>query len=136
MLVPNNNVVAIITARGGSKGIPGKNIIDLAGKPLIQYTIDAALGSDNIDRTIVTSDDDEILRISQELGAEVIKRPPEISGDNAPSSAAISHVLEELALQETRVDTGIVLILTRPLRSCGQAMAQALLVCMNRSILL
>ena len=68
----NTEAVGIITARGGSKGLPGKNIKPLAGKPLIAWSIEAALQSSRLDRVIVSSDDEDILRISRELGAEVI----------------------------------------------------------------
>ena len=72
------NVIGVIPARGGSKGVHRKNIKELAGKPLIQYTIDEAKKSDNINRVIVSTEDDEIAQISRDLGAEVIMRPEEL----------------------------------------------------------
>lgn len=72
-------IISIIPARGGSKGLPGKNIIDLAGKPLISYTIEASLKSKFITKTIVSSDSDEILEISKKYGSEILKRPDKLA---------------------------------------------------------
>ena len=83
-------VVTLIPARGGSKGIPRKNIIDICGKPLIAYAIEASLKSDSSE-TWVSTDDDEIAKISREYGAKVIKRPSEIATDNATSESALLH---------------------------------------------
>ena len=76
--------VAIIPARGGSKGVPRKNIRDLGGKPLIQWTIEAARASNSVDRVIVSTDDDEIADVCRDLGAEVLMRPEELATDEAP----------------------------------------------------
>ena len=89
-------ILAIIPARGGSKGIPKKNIIPLNGKPLIAWTIEASRASKYINRTLVSSDSEEILRISQKYMAETIKRPKEISRNNSPFQLLITHVLETL----------------------------------------
>ena len=75
--------LAIIHARGGSKRLPRKNVLDLNGKPLIVYTIEAGLKSKYIDKVIVTSDDTEILNISKKFGADTIKRPEELANDTA-----------------------------------------------------
>jgi CMP-N,N'-diacetyllegionaminic acid synthase len=87
--------VAIIPARGGSKGVPKKNIIDVKGKPLIYYTLKRALDSNYIDEIVVSSDDDEILKIVSELFPSVIliKRPDYLSGDESKSSDVILHAL-------------------------------------------
>lgn len=90
-------VIAIIPARGGSKGIPGKNIKFLGGKPLIAHTIEAARKAETVQRVIVSTDDAEIAQISKQWGAEVILRPTEISGDLASSESALLHVLKVLA---------------------------------------
>ncbi len=90
------SVLAVIPARGGSKGIPGKNIRYIAGKPLIAHTIEQAKNAKHVGRVIVSTDSIEIASVSQKYGAEVIKRPAEISGDNSPSEAALLHVLDEL----------------------------------------
>jgi GTP:adenosylcobinamide-phosphate guanylyltransferase len=74
-------ILSIIPARGGSKGLPRKNIIDLNGKPLIGWTIEASLKSKYITDTIVSSDDEEILNISQKYGVNTLKRPEELATD-------------------------------------------------------
>jgi len=93
--------IAVIPARGGSKGIPGKNIKDIAGKPLIAYSIKAALDADCVDRVIVSTDDQAIGDIAIANGAEAIKRPEEISGDFASSESALLHVLKVLNERES-----------------------------------
>lgn len=90
------NIIAIIPARGGSKGVPKKNIRNLAGKPLIYYTIKSANESKFINKVIVSSDDEEILDKSKEYGSTIIKRPKSISDDYSPTIDTILHVLEEL----------------------------------------
>ena len=87
-------------ARGGSKGIPRKNIRSLAGKPLIAYNIEQALRSRWINRLVVSTDDPEIGAVAQAYGAQVIWRPAEISGDSASSEAALLHTLETLDQDE------------------------------------
>ncbi|MDN5130961.1 cytidylyltransferase domain-containing protein [Aliarcobacter butzleri] len=89
-------IVSIIPARGGSKGLPGKNIIDLAGKPLIAWTIEASLKSKYITKTIVSSDDNNILEISKKFGAVTIKRPDELALDTTPSEPVVEHILKSL----------------------------------------
>lgn len=91
-----SDVIAIIPARGGSKGIPRKNLSLLVGKPLISYAITAALKSKYISQVMVSTDDEEIAQVSKSYGAEVIIRPPEISGDEASSESALLHVLNTL----------------------------------------
>ena len=83
-------IVSIIPARKGSKGIPNKNIIDLCGKPLIYYAINASLKS-NVEETWVSSDSQQILDISEDFGCKTIKRPAELSGDEASSESALLH---------------------------------------------
>lgn len=111
--------LAIIPARGGSKGIPGKNIKDLAGKPLIAWTIEAAKNSEYIDRVIVSTDDESIIEVAKKFGAEVpFIRPKEISGDLATDIEFINHALQYLAINE-KYQPDIVLRLppTSPLRT-------------------
>ena len=86
-------IVAIILARGGSKGIPKKNIKLLAGKPLIAYSIEAALKSKYIDRVIVSTEYEEIAEISKRYGAEVIERPEELAKDETPTIEVIIELL-------------------------------------------
>ena len=89
----NKTFLAIIPARGGSKRLPKKNILELNNKPLIAYTIEAGLQSKYIDKVIVSSDDDEILNISRKFGADIIKRPKELASDIATTFDAIKHTL-------------------------------------------
>lgn len=89
-------MLAIIPARGGSKGIPHKNITPLAGKPLIAHTIEQARAASVIARVVVSTDDPAIGQVSQQYGAEVIWRPAAISGDTASSESALVHVLDHL----------------------------------------
>lgn len=90
------NCIAIIPARGGSKGIPGKNIRIVAGKPLLAYSVEQALQTPSVTRVLVSTDDDAIATVALQYGAEVVKRPTEISGDTASSEAALLHVLNHL----------------------------------------
>ena len=83
--------IAVIPARGGSKGIKNKNIISCAGRPLICWTIDACLECSMIEHTFVSTDSEDIAEISQRLGANIIKRPIEIAQDNSPSILAFQH---------------------------------------------
>ena len=108
-------IISIIPARGGSKGLPGKNIIDLNGKPLIAWTIEASLKSKYITRTIVSSDDMKILNISKEYGSEVIKRPDKLALDTTPSEPVIENVLQSIENIE-EYDYLILLQPTSPLR--------------------
>ncbi len=112
-------VLAIIPARGGSKGIPMKNIVKLAGKPLIQYAIDAAKKSRRINRIVVSTNDPKIAKIAKSQGAEVpFLRPKEISGDNATTHDAIKHALDFFASTEDYFpDIVVILQPTSPLRT-------------------
>ncbi|WP_189628608.1 acylneuraminate cytidylyltransferase family protein [Roseivirga thermotolerans] len=88
-------LLGLIPARGGSKGVPGKNIKDLNGKPLISYTIDAAKSTDKLDRLIVSTDSEEIATVCKELGAEVpFIRPDHLATDTARAIGVIQHALE------------------------------------------
>lgn len=87
-------IPVIIPARGGSKGIPKKNIVEFCGKPLIFWTIKQALNSDCVSKVYVSTDDEEIASVSKRCGAEVIERPPEISTDGTSSEEALVHALD------------------------------------------
>src|SRR4030095_2662146 len=89
-------VLAIISARGGSKGILRKNVRLLAGKPLIAHTIEQAKAAQRVSREAVSTDHPEIAKVSRKFGAEVIERPAEISGDSASSESALLHALSWL----------------------------------------
>jgi len=109
-------ILAIIPARGGSKGIPKKNIVLARGKPLIAWTIESALSA-GIDRVFVSSDSDEILEIAKKYGAETIKRPSNLSGGKICSDVAIWHALAHLEKTEKFFpDMAILLQPTSPLR--------------------
>jgi len=100
-MIDCKKVLAIIPARGGSKGIPKKNIIDLGGNPLIHYSIKQANESEFCDRVIVSSDSDEINKISKELGAEVLfKRPSEIAESETLDYPVFEHAINFLINNE------------------------------------
>ncbi len=106
--------IAIIPARGGSKRLPNKNILNLGGIPLIAHSIlYAQKNSDLIDAVYVSTDDAAIKRIALEYGAKVIDRPEKLSGDFEPTVSALRHVLESI---ETDVENVILLQATNPLR--------------------
>ncbi len=94
------DIIAVIPARGGSKAIPQKNIRLLAGKPLIAYTIEQAYQASYVNRVVVSTDSPQIASVAEQYGAEVIKRPPEISSDTAQSELALLHVLDTLEQRE------------------------------------
>jgi len=119
-------ILAIIPARGGSKGIPRKNIFPLAGKPLLAWTVEAAKKSKMIDRVVVSSDDDEILEIAEKFGAEPIKRPKSMAGDKSPFNLLIFHALDYLKKKENYIpDILVYLQPTSPLRK-GKDINEAL----------
>lgn len=106
-------VLAIIPARGGSKGIPKKNIIDLAGKPLIAWTIEASYCSKYITKTIVSSDSDEILEVAKNHNSNILKRPDELATDISLSEIVVKHAIENM---EEKFDYIVLLQPTSPLR--------------------
>ncbi len=110
------NVVAIILARGGSKGIPGKNIIDFCGKPLIVWTIEQLKQSRGINSIWVSSDSEKILSISQNCGVESICRPHDISSDSATSESGWLHALDYIENKIGCVDFVVAPQVTSPLR--------------------
>jgi len=87
------NVLGVTLARGGSKGVPRKNIRPINGKPLLAYTIEEALKSKFINKYVVSTEDKEIAAVAREYGADVINRPEELADDNTPSIDAIKHAL-------------------------------------------
>ena len=114
-------ILAIIPARGGSKGIKNKNIIDVCGKPLIQYSIDLALDLKAIslvDEVIVSTDSDEIKKLSEGIGASVpFLRPSNISGDKAKSIDFILHAIKYYEDSSVYFDAVLLLQPTSPLRN-------------------
>lgn len=109
--------LAIIPARGGSKGIPRKNIFKVNGKPLIEYTIDEALKSQYLDEIIVSTEDVEIAEIAKNCGAHVpFLRPMEFAKDDSKTIDAILHVIEKLKIKKQVYDYIVLLQPTQPLR--------------------
>ena len=118
----NFKVLALIPARGGSKGIPGKNIRLLAGKPLIAHSIEQAKASKYVDRVIISTDDEKITQVAREFGAEVpFMRPAEIAQDLTPDFPAFEHCLDWLKEYEGyEPDIVVHLRPTGPLRTSKQ----------------
>lgn len=112
----NQKIIAIIPARGGSKGIPKKNIVDFCGKPLIVWTIENAKESKYIDEVYVSTDDKDIASVSEKYGAKIIWRPKEISGDTSSSEEALKHALCEIYKSQRTIDYVVFLQATSPLR--------------------
>ena len=110
------NVVAIILARAGSKGLPGKNIIDFCGKPLIVWTIEQLQQAKSVDSIWVSSDSEEILAIGRSCNVETIRRPDDISSDVATSESGWLHALEIIERKAGIVDIVIAPQVTSPLR--------------------
>jgi YrbI family 3-deoxy-D-manno-octulosonate 8-phosphate phosphatase len=110
-------ILALIPARGGSRGIPRKNLQVVAGRPLLAHTISAAQATPAITRVVVSTDDAEIEGVARDCGAEVVRRPAEISGDTASSESALLHALTRLRRDEG-YDPDLVVFLqaTSPLR--------------------
>ena len=111
-------MIAVIPARGGSKGVPGKNIKDLYGKPLIAYTIEAALNAKYISEVIVSTDDEEIAKVAQKYGAKVpFLRPATLATDNAQAIDSYIYTVERLNRDfGYKINDFIVLLPTTPLR--------------------
>lgn len=130
--------IAVIPARGGSKGIPGKNLKLLHGKPLISYTIQAASESGIFQGILVTSDDPEILRFAENAGVFAVQRPPELAQDHSPTEPAVLHAMDWWK-QNQGSEPDIISLLqpTSPLRDCTdiQRAYKILLQCEADSLL-
>jgi YrbI family 3-deoxy-D-manno-octulosonate 8-phosphate phosphatase len=112
--------LAIIPARGGSKGVPRKNVLPVGGLPLIAHAIRAALAAKRVTRLVVSTDDDEIARVSRRFGAEVILRPDDISGDSATSESALVHCLRTLGeTEQYKPELTMLIQCTSPLTSAA-----------------
>lgn len=107
-------ILGVIPARGGSKGVPRKNVRMLAGQPLIAWTIQAAKASRRLDRFVVSTEDAEIARVAREYGAEVLERPKELAADETPTLPVLQHALSVIP-----ADTIVVLQATSPVREPG-----------------
>jgi CMP-N,N'-diacetyllegionaminic acid synthase len=110
------SVLALITARGGSKGLPGKNVRPVQGRPLIDFTIAAARGAACVDRVVLSTDDDEIARVAEACGCEVpFRRPAALASDTATSMDVVLHALDQLPQH----DIVVLLQPTSPARESG-----------------
>ena len=107
------NIIAIIPARGGSKGLPRKNVLPFNSEPLVVHSIDFAKECSLVNTVYVSTNDDEIASISSDSGAAIIQRPLELSGDSATTESAIEHVLSTLTVKP---DIIILLQATSPFR--------------------
>jgi CMP-N-acetylneuraminic acid synthetase len=120
-----SSVLGVIPARGGSKGIPGKNVRLLAGKPLLGYAADAARASGAIDRLVLTTDSEEIAEIGRAVGIDVpFIRPPELAEDDTPMLATLEHAVERVELEGWEPELIVLLQPTAPLRR-GEHIAEA-----------
>ena len=107
-------IFGVIPARGGSKGIPQKNVRQVCGKPLIAWTIEAAQQSVLLDQWVVSTEDPEIARISRLYGAEILDRPPQLATDTTPTLHVLKHALDHVS-----ADIVVLLQPTSPIRSSG-----------------
>src|SRR3989338_4638967 len=109
-------ILAVIPARGGSKRIPKKNIVDVNGKPLLAYTIELTRQIPELDKVVVSSEDDEILSIAAAYEADTLRRPAELSGDSVKDEPVLIHALDALAKTGEHFDYVVMLPPTSPLR--------------------
>lgn len=127
-MISNKTFLAIIPARGGSKRLPRKNVLPLAGKPLITWSIEAGYNSQFVNKVLVSSDDEEVLYIAQQAGAEIIRRPAELAQDGSTTFDAIKH-----AIENTEYHDYIVLLQpTSPLRT-GRHIDEAVQLLENKN---
>lgn len=113
-------VLGIVTARGGSKGVPGKNIRSLGGKPLLVWTAEAALGAKSLARVILTTDDEAIATVGRDAGLDVpFMRPPELAIDTTPTLPVLVHAVGALEAAGDRYDAICLLQPTNPLRTAA-----------------
>ncbi len=120
MSIANNKILAIIPARSGSKGLPGKNLKPLLGKPLVTWSIEAASLSPSIDSIVLSTDDQKIANIGEKIGARVpFVRPLDLSGDTASSIDVVLHALDFLETAGEKFDIVVLLEPTSPQRDWG-----------------
>jgi CMP-N,N'-diacetyllegionaminic acid synthase len=118
-MIEGRKVIAVIPARGGSKSIPRKNLQNLGGRPLIEWAINTARESQEVDRVIVTTDDSEIASIATSLGAEVYWRPENLAGDQSLVVDAIRNLRDVLVSEHEEVEIFVLLEPTCPIRPTG-----------------
>ena len=111
-------ILGLIPARGGSKRVPRKNLVPVAGKPLLTWTIEAGRAASRLDRLILSTDDEEIATLGRDLGVDVpFMRPSQLAGDTASGHDVIVHAVQTLAERGERFDYVVVLQPTSPLRN-------------------
>jgi len=110
------SVTAILLARGGSKGIPRKNLIDFCGKPLMAWSIEQCLAARGVDSVWVSSDDDEILQVAAKHGARTLRRPADLANDQATSEAGWLHAIDSIEAESGEIDVVVAPQATSPLR--------------------
>lgn len=116
----DGDVIGVIPARGGSKGVPRKNIRDVNGVPLVAHSIRAGLDADPIDTVVVSTDDEEIADVARSHGARIpFLRPPGLATDDAPTAPVITHTIETLREDGEQYDVVVLLQPTSPLRTAG-----------------
>jgi CMP-N,N'-diacetyllegionaminic acid synthase len=106
----SDEIIGLIPARGGSKGVPHKNIVPLLGEPLLRFVVEAGRAARGLGRIFCSTDDAAIATVAAALGVIVAERPAELAGDDSPVLAAIVHFLEELGARERRVPATVVLL--------------------------
>ncbi len=113
-------IIGVVPARGGSKGLPGKNTKLIRGKPMITHVIEAALKAKRLDRVIVSTDADYIATVAEAAGVEVIRRPDDISGDTAPIEASLRQVIRQLEAEHgVKTDVAVLMQANVPIRPDG-----------------
>lgn len=116
-MINGHRVLAVVLARGGSKGLPGKNLLPLAGRPMVAWSIRAALGAARVDRTIISTEDAAIAQAAREAGGELpFMRPAEFARDESTVHEALIHALDHL---DTAFDYVVALQATSPLRTAA-----------------
>ncbi|MGD1921141.1 MAG: cytidylyltransferase domain-containing protein [Pleurocapsa sp.] len=111
------SIITIIPARGGSKGLPGKNIRNLADLPLIAHSIMSAKEAKLVDKVYVSTDDHEIAEIAKDYGAEIIDRPEQLANDTASSESALIHAVEQIEAKDIDLNLVVFLQCTSPIRT-------------------
>jgi N-acylneuraminate cytidylyltransferase len=131
---PENTFPVLIPARGGSKGVPGKNVRPLAGKPLLAHSIEQAKAASMAGDVYVSTDAPEIAEVADRAGARVIARPPELSTDTATSEAALAHGLDTIQAESGRTPEFLIFLqCTSPIRT-PQDIDAAVLACLEQKL--
>lgn len=114
------STLAVIPARAGSRGLPGKHLLLIGGIPMIVHTIRAGLAAGSVDRVLVSTNDAAVARVARRAGVEVVSRPDELAQDDSPTLPVIQHALREAEAGGDRIELVVTLQPTAPLRSAEQ----------------